>query len=246
MADFSTSPAVASLLDRHSTVYATVSNQGVIYYLGPGLDGHVEPAFDAMPNGIGNGSIVALDLAAGNIKWEHKTDFPTWVSPLVTNGMVITGHITGTGKPYEFNAYTQLQPSLRCCHREYSWPLMPRLARLYGSSIWEFNMGAPITLGGPSIGNSMLLVGVGAPNEVGSNNGGYIVGFGLPSTSKPGIKLSMAATQFSDAAISGWKIRPWQARCKEVSLVHTGYRRIDSLGKKRTARACIDLLNRAP
>ncbi len=46
-----------------STVYAAVSNQAVIYYLDPGNEGHVVPAFDAMPNGLGNGSIVALDAA---------------------------------------------------------------------------------------------------------------------------------------------------------------------------------------
>lgn len=180
----------------NNTVYAAVSNQGVIYYLGPGLSGHVVPAFDAMPNGIGNGSIYALDLATGNIKWEHKTDFPTWVSPLVTNGMVITGHITGTGKPYEYNDFAAATKS----------PLLPSgilmaLDAQTGQTIWEFNMGAPITLGGPSIGNGMLIVGVGAPNEVGSNNGGYIVGFGLPSASKPSQNLSMTATQFSNAAI---------------------------------------------
>ena len=40
-----------------------------------------------MPNSVGNGPITAIDLKTGKIKWVHKTDFPTWVSPLATNGV---------------------------------------------------------------------------------------------------------------------------------------------------------------
>ncbi len=51
-----------------------------------------------MENFIGNGSILAIDLKTGNTKWEFPTSFPTWVSPLVTNGIVFSGHITAPGQ----------------------------------------------------------------------------------------------------------------------------------------------------
>jgi len=49
-----------------------------------------------------------------------------------------------------------------------------------GKKLWEFNVGAPVGIGGPSIGHGMLFVTTGSPAEVGSNKGGYIVAFGLP------------------------------------------------------------------
>jgi outer membrane protein assembly factor BamB len=50
-----------------------------------------------MENFIGNGSIIAIDVKTGKVKWEFPTGFPTWVSPLVTNGVVFSGHITSPG-----------------------------------------------------------------------------------------------------------------------------------------------------
>jgi alcohol dehydrogenase (cytochrome c) len=158
----------------NSTVYAAVSNQGMIFYGGPGVAGRSLPDFESMPNGIGNGSIVALDLGTGNIKWEHKTDFPTWVSPLVTNGVVFSGHVTAIGTPYKFDP-------------EFGDPLdtpqipsgiLIALDADTGKLLWEFNVGAPVGIGGPSVGNGMLLVPTGSGQT--QNEGGYIVAFGLP------------------------------------------------------------------
>jgi len=159
----------------NSTAYAGVSNTGVIFYLGPGVEGHVVPAFDAMPNGVGNGSIVALDLKTGKIKWEYKTDFPTWCSPLVTNGLVFSGHITATGKPYMYNAFAAATDT-----PQISSGIIMALDADSGKELWEFNVGAPVGIGGPSIGDGMLLVPTGSPAEIGANPGGYIVAFGLP------------------------------------------------------------------
>jgi hypothetical protein len=53
--------------------------------------------------------------------------------------------------------------------------------------LWEFNVGAPITLGGPSIGNGMLLVGTEGSNEVDFNPGCYLVAFGFPSGNRTGL-----------------------------------------------------------
>jgi outer membrane protein assembly factor BamB len=47
-----------------------------------------------------------------------------------------------------------------------------------GKLLWEFNVGAPVGIGGPSVGNSTLLVPTGGGQT--PNEGGYIVAFGLP------------------------------------------------------------------
>ena len=161
-----------------NNIYVAVTNQGMNYFSRPG-EGHVEPAFESMPNGIGNGSITALDLKTGKVKWEYKTDFPTWVAPLVTNGVVFSGTITAvgnneTGVTYPFGDYGAPTET----------PLITSgILRVFdaetGKELWEFNVGAPIGIGGPSIGEGMLLVPTGNMLEAGSS-GGYIVAFGLP------------------------------------------------------------------
>lgn len=161
-----------------NNIYVAVTNQGMNYFSRPG-EGHVEPAFESMPNGIGNGSIAALDLKTGKVKWEYKTDFPTWVAPLVTNGVVFSGTITAvgnneTGVTYPFGDYGAPTET----------PLITSgILRVFdaetGKELWEFNVGAPIGIGGPSIGDGMLLVPTGNMLEAGSS-GGYIVAFGLP------------------------------------------------------------------
>ena len=161
-----------------NNIYLAVTNQGANFFSRPGL-GHVEPAFSSMPNGIGNGSITALDLKTGKVKWQHKTDFPTWVAPLVTNGVVFSGTITAieneeTGVTYPFGDYSSPTET----------PLISSgILRAFdaetGNEIWEFNVGAPISIGGPSIGNGVLLVPTGNALEAASS-GGYIVAFELP------------------------------------------------------------------
>lgn len=161
-----------------NTIYVSVTNQGMNFFSRPG-EGHVEPAFDSMTNGIGNGSITALDLKTGEVKWKHETDLPTWVSPLVTNGVVFSGTITAvgnevTGVIYPFGDYGAPTET----------PLITSgILRVFdaetGKELWEFNVGAPIGIGGPSIGNGILLVPTGNIAEA-ANSGGYIVAFGLP------------------------------------------------------------------
>jgi len=162
-----------------NNVYMAVTNQGMNFFSRPG-EGHVEPAFEFMTNGIGNGSITALDLKTGKVKWEHKTNFPTWVSPLVTNGVIFSGTITAvgneeTGVTYPFGDYGAPTET----------PLITLgILRAFdaetGKELWEFNVGAPIGIGGPSIGDDILLVPTGNILEV-ANSGGYIVAFGLPN-----------------------------------------------------------------
>ena len=160
------------------TAYFAVSNMGFNYFLtADASDDYIVPLFDAIENGIGNGSVTAVDIQTGQVKWEHPTEFPTWVSPLVTNDIVFSGHITATGKPYSYNDFgaateTPIIPS----------GIIMALDKETGEKLWEFNVGAPVGTGGPSIGNGMLLVTTGATAEIPANPGGYIVAFGLPES----------------------------------------------------------------
>lgn len=163
-----------SAVDKNN-VYAAVSNMGFNFFSGPGTEGHLEPVFDAIENGIGNGSIIALDLKTGNVKWEYKTDFPTWASPLVTNGLVFSGRVTATGKPYPYSAFGQPTDSPLI-----SSGILLALDADTGKKLWEFNVGAPVGIGGPSIGDGMLLVPTGSGAQL-PNKGGYLVAFGLPN-----------------------------------------------------------------
>lgn len=166
----------------NSTIYAAVSNQGYNFFAGPGLaELHLVPSFETMPNGIGNGSIVALDIKTGDIKWEHKTDFPTWCSPLVTNGLVFTGQITSLGTPYKYDPVFggPINPPL------ISTGILMALDADTGKTLWQFNVGSMVGIGGPSIGNGLLLVPTGGIQT--PNAGGYIVAFGLPSGNTTGL-----------------------------------------------------------
>jgi alcohol dehydrogenase (cytochrome c) len=181
------------------TAYFAVSNMGFNYYLtSDASDDYVVPVFDAIENGIGNGSVTAVDIQTGQIKWEHPTEFPNWVSPLVTNDIVFSGHITATGKPYSYNDFgspteTPLIPS----------GIIMALDKETGNKLWEFNVGTPVGTGGPSIGNGMLLVPTGATAEVPANQGGYIVAFGLPEGGNETTTNSTTAVQQQTSEASG-------------------------------------------
>jgi alcohol dehydrogenase (cytochrome c) len=164
-----------SAADKNGTVYVASSSMGFNFFVN-GTGGHVDPVFDTIANGVGNGTITAIDIKTGKIKWQHPTEFPTWVSPLVTNGVVFSGHITATGKPYQFNEFgAPTQTPL------ISSGIIMALDKDTGKTLWQYNVGAPIGIGGPSIGHGgMLLVTTGSPAEISSNTGGYIVAFALP------------------------------------------------------------------
>jgi outer membrane protein assembly factor BamB len=96
---------------------------------------------------------------------------------LVTNRIVFSGNITATGKPYKFNEFgaptkTPLIPS----------GIIMALDKDTGKTLWQHNVGAPIGIGGASIGHGgILFVTTGIPAEISSNIGGYIVAFALPT-----------------------------------------------------------------
>ena len=174
-------PATSGGIEDYSavdndTLYAAVSNSGANYFLHKNdtTNGYTVPYYKSMPNGVGNGSITAINLSTGKIKWKHDTDTPTWVSPLVTGDIVFSGRITATGRPLSTSNSSSKE-----------LPLIPSgiimaMNKDTGQTIWEYNVGAPVGIGGPSIGQGMLLVPTGSPDEVPTNKGGYIVAFGLP------------------------------------------------------------------
>lgn len=45
--------------------------------------GHADPVFDAIENGVGNGTITAIDINTGKIKW---------VYPRVSNSCISCSH----------------------------------------------------------------------------------------------------------------------------------------------------------
>ncbi len=112
-------------------------------------------------------------MLTGEVKWRHDVDFPTKTSALVTNDIVFAGHMTPIGTPYEAGTFGNPSSSPL-----FSSGIIVALDKQTGEPLWEFNVGEPIGIGGPSIGNGMLFVPTGtihAPSEVGS-----ITAFGLP------------------------------------------------------------------
>ena len=165
-----------SATDNNNTLYLAVSSMGYNYFV-KGQTGFVVPGFDAIANGVGNGTITALDMRTGKVKWQYPTEFPTHVSPLVTNGLVFTGHAADIGKPYPFNFFgnpveSKLKPS----------GIFFALDKDTGKKLWEFNVGGPIGVGGPSVGDGMIFVTTGSPSPRPFYTSGSIIAFGLPET----------------------------------------------------------------
>lgn len=161
----------------NDTLYVASSSMGFNFFLENKTTnvGYLVPLIDQIENGIGNGTITAIDLKTGETKWAYPTEYPTWVSPLVTNGLVFSGHVTATGKPYTVNVFgaainTPKIPS----------GIIIALDKDSGKKLWEFNVGAPIGIGGPSIGNGKLFVTTSPQAEIKVQNSGSIVAFGLP------------------------------------------------------------------
>lgn len=156
------------------TLYVATSNVPENWFK-TGNAGYLEPQFNAIKNGIGNGTITAIDIKTGKTKWIHPTEFPTWVSPAVSNGVVFTGQITNIGTPYKFDVFGTPAKT----------PLLPNgivmaLDKDTGKTLWQFRVGAPIGVGGPSLGNNMLYVPTGS-HEIPALKAGAIVAFGLPA-----------------------------------------------------------------
>lgn len=148
-------------VDGNDTLYITATNRGINYFT-DGLAGYREGAPLTIEQGLRNGTVLAMDLKTGKIKWQYHTEFPPRVSPVVTDDLVLTGYIPFTEKTRS--------------------GVVLALDKETGEKLWEYNVNAPIGPVGPSIGNGMVFV----PTEKIQKQskdvpraGGSIVAFGL-------------------------------------------------------------------
>jgi alcohol dehydrogenase (cytochrome c) len=165
-----------------NTLYIAATNRGVNYFTDKGVAGHRVGAPHTIDLGLRNGTIAAMDLRTGKIKWQYQTEFPPRVSPLVTDDIVFAGYIPFTEKAKSKSSTTTAISSNST--RTIKSGVILALDKQTGKKLWEYNVNAPISIVGPSIGNGMLFVPTGkiqAQQAKGIPKGeGSIVAFGLP------------------------------------------------------------------
>ena len=139
-------------LDNDNLLYLATTSTTQNFFLN-GENAFAEPVINATKSGIGNGTITSIDIKTGKIRWQTPIEFPTRVSPLVTNGILISGYITSSGKPYTANTFglPMESPILQS-------GIIMALDKNNGKILWQFNVGSAIGIGGASIGNGMLFV----------------------------------------------------------------------------------------
>jgi alcohol dehydrogenase (cytochrome c) len=146
----------------NDTLYISATNRGLDYFT-DGISGHKISAPNSIEQGLVNGTIMALDISTGEIKWQLQTNYPPRVSPLVTNDILFAGYI-----PYAKNIKTGV---------------ILALDKETGDMLWETNVNAPIAPVGPSVGDGMLFVPTGRMQNLPKEGPtqGSIVAFGLPN-----------------------------------------------------------------
>jgi len=172
----------------NNTLFVSATNRGVNHFTGNnsddgrgggggsgGIAGYRIPAPHTMELGLHNGTIFAMDLRTGLIKWQYDTEFPPRVSPLVTDDIVFAGYIPFTEKTSTKANHTTAVKS----------GVILALDKQTGKKLWEYNVKGEISPVGPSIGNGMLFVPTGKINDPGQLKGapaikGSITAFGLP------------------------------------------------------------------
>ncbi|MFZ0328415.1 MAG: PQQ-binding-like beta-propeller repeat protein [Nitrososphaeraceae archaeon] len=156
-----------------NTIYISATNRGVNYFT-DGIAGHKITAPHTIQDGLHNGTIVAMDLRTGKIKWQYQTEFPPRVSPLVTNNIVFVGYIPFTEKTKTGSNHA----------RTTSYGIILALDKETGKKLWEYDLRAPIGQVGASIGDGLLFVPTGKVQnnqpKGSANRGGSIAAFGLP------------------------------------------------------------------
>lgn len=147
-------------MDNNNTLYITATNRGLEFFT-DGLSGHKKAAPDTIEQGLKNGTIYAIDILTGKIKWKFDTEFPPRVSPLVTNDLLFVGYI-----PYE---------------RQTKSGTILALDKQNGNKLWEFDVDAPIAPVGPSVARGLLFVPTGKlisnPAQSSSSGEGSLIAF---------------------------------------------------------------------
>jgi outer membrane protein assembly factor BamB len=158
-------------VDNNNTLYIAATNRGLNYFTDGAAVGHRIAAPHTIQLGMRNGTIAAMDLRTGKVKWQYPTEFPTTVSPLVTNDLVFAGYIPFTEKIKGNHTSTSRSGVILALDKE------------TGKKMWEYNVNAQIGQVGPSIGNGLLFVPTGKIQTQPKNTprvGGSIVAFGIP------------------------------------------------------------------
>ena len=144
----------------NNTLYITATNRGLNFFT-DGISGHKVAVPNSIEQGLVNGTIMALDLRTGEIKWQYQTEFPPRVSPLVTYDIVFAGYI-----PFA---------------KKLKSGVILALDKETGTKLWEFDVNAEIAPVGPSIGDGMLFIPTGKIQGLPKKEAiqGSIVAFGL-------------------------------------------------------------------
>jgi alcohol dehydrogenase (cytochrome c) len=158
-------------VDNNNTLFITATNWGLDYFTDNGVDGHRVGVQHTIELGLRNGTIDAMDLRTGKVKWQYQTEFPPRVSPFVTNDLVFAGYIPFTEKTKGSHISTTRGGMIFALDKE------------TGQKLWEYYVTAQIGEVGPSMGNGLLLVPtykilVQLKNT--PRGGGSIVAFGIP------------------------------------------------------------------
>jgi alcohol dehydrogenase (cytochrome c) len=160
-------------VDNNNTLYLTTNGRGLNFFTN-GLSGHRIPLTkNSIELGYENGTIAAIDMRTGMIKWNYRVDFPPLVSPLVTQGLVFSGYIP----------FTQTAKSGLIGHAPTGYQIRTGVILALnsgtGKEMWNATVPGPIGVGGASMGNGMLFVPTGKVQSY-KGVGGSIVAFGLP------------------------------------------------------------------
>jgi outer membrane protein assembly factor BamB len=157
----------------NNTLYLTTNGRGLNYFTN-GISGHRTPLTkNSIELGYQNGTITAIDMRTGIIKWNYRVDFPPLVSPLVTQGLVFSGYIPFT-EMAKFGPIGNVPTG-----HQIRTGLILALNSGTGKEMWKATVPGPIGVGGASMGNGMLFVPTGKI-QLYKGVGGSIVAFGLP------------------------------------------------------------------
>ena len=161
-------------VDNHNSLYVTTNGRGLNFFTN-GISGHRTPLIkNSIGLGYRNGTITAIDMRTGIIKWNYRVDFPPLVSPLVTQGLVFSGYIPFTEKTAKSSHIGHPITS-----HQIRTGVMLALDSDTGKEMWTAAVEGPIGVGGSSVGDGMLFVPTGKIHSY-KGVGGSIVAFGLP------------------------------------------------------------------
>jgi outer membrane protein assembly factor BamB len=156
-------------VDDNNTIYVAATNRGLNYFTDGGISGHRVSPPHTIELGLRNGTIAALDLRTGKIKWQLSTQYPPRISPLVTRDLLFAGSI---------HFLEKTSPSGHISTTKYS--VILALDKKNGQKLWESDIKAEVGQVGPSIANGMLFIPtdkIQSNLKNGPRHGGSIIAF---------------------------------------------------------------------